>query len=94
MALENPCFRILEENCADYKEKRELYAILENDSVKVGEKMISNLYDKTLAKSGIDFGDIPASKGNIEACNGYVLMSSTLSVLSSLWRPRATERRI
>lgn len=84
MALENPCFRILEENCVDYKEKRELYAILENDSVKVGEKMISNLYDKTLAKSGIDFGDIPASKGNIEACNGYVLMSSTLSVLSSL----------
>lgn len=84
MALENPCFRILEENCVDYKEKRELYAILEADSVKVGEKMISNIYDKTLAKSGIDFGDIPNSRGNIEACNGYVLMSSTLSVLSSL----------
>ena len=84
MALENPCFRILEENCVDYKEKRELYAILEADSVKVGEKMISNIYDKTLAKSGIDFGDIPNSRGNIEACNGYVLMTSTLSVLSSL----------
>jgi len=84
MALENPCFRILEENCVDYKEKRELYAILEADSVKVGEKMISKLYDKTLAKSGVDFGDIPNSRGDIEACNGYVLMSSTLSVLSSL----------
>ena len=84
MALENPCFRILEENCVDYKEKKELYALLENNSVQVGEKMISNLYDKTLAKSGVDFGDIPMSKGNIEACNGFVLMTSTLSVLASL----------
>ena len=84
MALENPCFRIIEENCVDYKEKRELYELLENNSVQVGEKMISNLYDKTLEKSNVDFGSIPNSRGNIENCDGFVLMTSTLSVLNSL----------
>ena len=30
MRLTNPCFRILEENCANYKERQELYDVLEN----------------------------------------------------------------
>lgn len=84
MALENPSFRILEENCVDYKERRELYALLENNAVDVGGRMVTDLYGKTLEKSNIDFGDIPNSRGDIEKCNGYVLMSSTLSVLKSL----------
>ena len=84
MALENPSFRIIEENCADYKEKRELYELLENNSVQVGEKMISNIYEKTLTKSNVDFGSIPNSRGDIENCDGFILMTSTLSVLNSL----------
>lgn len=84
MTLENPCFRILEENCIDYRERRKLYDILENNSVDIGEKMISNLYEKTLNKADIDFADIPLSKGDIEKCRGYILMTSSLSVLSSL----------
>ena len=84
MALENPSFRIIEENCVDYKERRELYALLENNAVDVGGRMVTDLYGKTLEKSNIDFGDIPNSRGDIEKCNGYILMTSTISVLKSL----------
>ena len=58
MTLENPSFRIIEENCVDYKERRELYTLLENNAVDVGGRMVTDLYGKTLEKSNIDFGDI------------------------------------
>lgn len=82
--LENLSFRIIEENCTTYKEKQELYDLLESSGVKIGEKMVANLYDKTLMRAEVNFGDIPASKGNVENCSGYITVVSTLSVLSSL----------
>lgn len=90
MLLKNPCFRIIEENCVDYRERQELYQVLETNAQQIGERMISNLYGNTLMKSNIDFGDIPASKGNIENCSAYPVITSTLSVLSSLARQSKT----
>lgn len=84
MRLTNPCFRILEENCANYKERQELYDVLENNGEQVGSKMISNLYGSTLMKWDIDFDDIPMSRGDIEECRCYPIITSSLSVLSSM----------
>lgn len=84
MRLTNPCFRILEENCANYKERQELYDVLENNAELVGSQMISNIYGKTLMKCDIDFDDIPMSRGDIERCRCYPIVTSSLSVLSSM----------
>lgn len=84
MRFSNPCFRILEENCANHKERQELYEVLENNAEAVGSRMISNLYGSTLMKSDIDFDDIPFSNGDIEQCRCYPIMASSLSILSSL----------
>lgn len=84
MRLTNPCFRILEENCVNYKERQELYDILESNAEQIGSKMISNLYGSTLMKWNIDFDDIPMSRGYIEQCRCYPIITSSLSVLSSL----------
>lgn len=84
MALSNPCFRILEENCANRKERQELYEVLENNAEHVGSRMITNLYGSTLMKSDIDFDDIPFSNGDIEQCRCYPIMTSSLSILASL----------
>lgn len=84
MRLSNPCFRILEENCVNYKERQELYDILESNAEQVGSKMVSNIYGNTLMKWDIDFDDIPMSKGDIEQCRCYPIMTSSLSILSSI----------
>lgn len=84
MALSNPCFRILEENCANRKERQELYEILESNGEQVGSKMVSNIYGNTLMKWDIDFDDIPFSKGDIEQCRCYPIVTSSLSILSSM----------
>lgn len=83
--LSNPCFRILEENCINRKERLELYEILENNAEEIGSKMISNIYGNALLlRSDIDFDDIPLSRGDIQQCRCYPIVTSSLSVLSSM----------
>lgn len=84
MILTNPCLRIIEENCADYKERRQLYETLEAYGGQMTEKMISNLYDSALRRSDIDFDIVGKSKGDITALDGYENMISALSLLRSL----------
>ena len=46
--ITNPCLRIIEENCLNYKERRKLYETLEAYGNEMNEKMITNLYDSAL----------------------------------------------
>ena len=43
--ITNPCLRIIEENCLNYKERRKLYETLEAYGNEMNEKMITNLYE-------------------------------------------------
>ena len=84
MKLSNPCLRILEENCSDYKERNKLYDLLESYGGQMNEKMIVNLYDSALRRSDIDFDIVEKSKGDITDLVGYENMISSLSLLRSL----------
>ena len=61
-----------------------IQTILEDANSPITAKYKEKLYKSVLDKGHIDFGSIPASKGNIREYNGYHNMMNTLDVIIGL----------
>ena len=65
-------------------EFEKLQTILEDANSPVSVKYKEKLYESVLAKSHIDFGDIPKSKGDIRAYSGYSSMMDCLDIFLNI----------
>ena len=66
------------------KESSEIRLVLEDVNSPVTRKYQEKLYKSVMDKAHVDFGDIPASKGNIKNYKGYPTMCQTLDVIEKL----------
>lgn len=57
-----------------------------DDINQINAQSIQNLYELTLKKSNVDFGDIPASAGDIEKCKYYKNTSECLSIIDEMYK--------
>lgn len=48
-------------------------------------RLVQQLYADIIAKSNIDFGDIPASKGDLTRCKNYDLAASSVDTINKLF---------
>ena len=67
-----------------YKESENIKVILEDSDSPITRKYQEKLYNQVLKKGHINFGDIPASKGNIKNYSGYNTMCETLRTIKSM----------
>lgn len=65
-------------------EESRLCLVLEDTTSPVTTKYLEKLYDSVITKAHIDFGDIPKSKGNIEAYSGYRNLIEVLDAVNKL----------
>lgn len=65
-------------------DRRKVQMILEDAQSPVTKKYLETLYTAMLDKSHIDFGDIPASKGDITKYKGYTTIISTIDALNGI----------
>lgn len=79
-----PAFDFLYENATCGKDRVKLNALTEADMSQVNTNLVSKLYKSALNKSYIDFGDIPASKGDITKYVGYTDMVQCLSLVENI----------
>ena len=65
-------------------EQKRIQAILEDVGSPVNSKYLEKLFDSIIEKGHINFGDIPNSRGDIEAYSGYNTMKDTLDSLQAV----------
>lgn len=82
--MSNYAIKLLLENAQTYKERGEVTALTENETARVSNVMVSNLYQSAINKSHVDFDDIPESKGDITKYSGYRSLTDTHTLLKSL----------
>lgn len=67
-----------------YRESKEILAVLEDVNSPITATYQSKLYNSVIDKAHVNFGDIPASKGNIRKYSGYPNMIETLAAIKGL----------
>lgn len=75
---------LLLENCTSFREKAEIHALTESEVKQINNAMISNLYKKALDKAYMNFDEIPDSRGDITAYEGYDNMIGSINLLKEL----------
>lgn len=75
---------ILIKNATSLSEKREIFSLTEAEQNQINNNLINKLFDSSLKRAHVDYGDIPKSKGDITKYSGYATMVETISVLKSL----------
>lgn len=65
-------------------DKRYMNSMSKDDIHQINGQTVQNLYDLTMAKFHIDFGDIPDSKGDIEKCKYYENTVQCLDIIKEL----------
>jgi len=84
MFYTNEAIKILLENATTLSERNEITTLTEQESVKVNNAMVTNLYKSAIEKAHVDFEDIPNSAGNITRYSGYKSLMETIELLKSL----------
>lgn len=80
----NYTMKVLLENAGTFREKNEVRAIEESEKMNLDNIMVSKLYKSAIEKAHIDFDNIPESKGDIEAYEGYPVMLESLETVKAL----------
>ncbi len=80
----NYTMKVLLENAGTFREKNEVRAIEESEKMNLDNIMVSKLYKSAIEKAHIDFDNIPESKGDIEAYEGYPVMVESLETVKAL----------
>lgn len=77
---------------ASSKEDRQyMKTMSKNDIHQINGTLIQNLYASVIKRKDIDFGDIPASKGDIEKVKFYPSTVESLNILAELYRKNSID---
>ena len=76
--------KILLRNATSFKDRNAIIAMEATEEERVDNIMVSKLYELAIAKSHIDFDDIPDTKGDITKYVGYANMVDSLTLVKNL----------
>lgn len=76
--------KILLRNATSFKDRNAIIAMEATEEERVDNVMVSKLYELAIAKSHIDFDDIPDTKGDITKYVGYANMVDSLALVKNL----------
>lgn len=76
--------KILLRNATSFKDRNAIITMEATEEERVDNVMVSKLYELAIAKSSIDFDDIPDTKGDITKYVGYTNMVDSLTLVKNL----------